>query len=324
MSQTPRPPTVRTLAAELGVAPITVSRALRKTGRVREELARRVIAHARLRGYRRDPIVAEVMSGLGRSPGRRYRETVAFVWTHRLGMAEEEAAGVREAASALGYRVEAIRPWRQSLTERDVSRILWSRGIRGVLLAPNSSEANPRYDLDWSRFAAVLVGSSLVNEGLTRVARDYYQDTVLALDRLRATGFRRVGLALDLGMHHRTGRRYQAAFLAHAGPDAPPPHLVDPALAPAARRSRFERWLADSAPEVVLGDSGLVTEWIAGRLPHARLLLRPREPGPGVRPDFRRIGADAMRALDGLLRENRLGLLEAPASILVPGRWVNG
>lgn len=319
-------PTLRSLAAELKVSPITVSRALRGHDTVRPALAARIRRHVAKRGYRRDPVVAEVMGSLGRAKGVRYRETVAFVWTHENSVAAAEEAGAREAAAALGYRVEIVKPWTDELSEHDVGRILWNRGIRGVLLAPNNSRPDPRYELDWTRFAAVLVGSSLVNTGLTRVSRDYYHDAKLALGRMRAAGHRRVALALDASIHQRTERRYAAAFAAFSVPGARgallPPHLIDPAAPPRAERLRFERWLARVKPDALVSDLAGAGDWAPAGLPHARLHLHPAEPGPGIRPDFVGVGAEAMRALDGLLRAGRLGLLPAPVSILVPGRWV--
>lgn len=313
--------TVRTLAAELGVAPVTVSRALRGHDNVRPELAARVRKLAKQRGYRPDPVVAEVMGGLGRGTGVRYRETVAFVWTHERSESSAEERGVLTTAEALGYRVEVIKPWLQGLAERDVSRILWSRGIRGVLLAPNYSRPDPRYELEWAKFATVLVGSSLVNTGLTRVARDYYHDAKLALERLRAAGFSRVGLALDSSIHERTDRRYVAAFRAHGGAAARL-HLVEETRPEAEERTRYETWLDRTEMDAVLTDFMRADQWGRPAPVHARLMLRPGMRGLGVRADFARVGAEAMRVLDGLLRENRLGLLAEPACVLIPGVWV--
>ena len=315
-----KPVTVRSLAAELGVAPITVSRALRGHDTVRPELAARVRKLAKKRGYRADPIMAEVMGGLGRAKGPRYRETVAFVWTHERSDSGREEHGARTAAEALGYRFEVVKPWTQELGEQDVSRILWSRGIRGVLLAPNYSRPDPRYELEWPKFATVLLGSSLVNTGITRVARDYYHDAKLALARLQAAGFSRIGLALDTSIHERTDRRYAAAFREHGG-TAGRFHLVDVTRPETAERARYEAWLANTKPDVVLADFARSKEWATPSLPQVRLMLSPGEAGPGVLADFARVGAEAMRMLDGLLRESRLGLLTDPVSVLVPGSW---
>jgi LacI family transcriptional regulator len=260
------------------------------------------------------------MGGLGRSKGARYRETVAFVWTHERSESSAEERGARTTAEALGYRLEVMKPWTQGLAEHDVSRILWSRGIRGVLLAPNYSRPHPRYELEWPRFATVLVGSSLVNSGLTRVARDYYHDAKLALARLRTAGFSRAGLVLDASIHERTDRRYAAAFREHGGA-ATLLHIVDPAKSAATERARFERWLRRSQADVLLTDFSQADQWVPPSLPHGRLMLRPGHDGMGVRADFERVGAEAMRALDGLLRGSRLGLLAGPVSILVPGTW---
>jgi LacI family transcriptional regulator len=210
----------------------------------------------------------------------------------------------------------------QGLGEKDVSRILWSRGIRGVLLAPNESKPDPRYELDWAKFATVLVGSSLVNMGLTRVARDYFHDAKLAITAMREEGNRRVGLVLGASTHERTDRRYAAAFDAHGGHAQP--HLVDPAMGDSDARRRFQRWLARIKPVALITDTARVRPWMPAGMPLASLTLVADEPGPGVLADFERVGAEAMRMLDGLLRGGCLGLQSEPMSLLVPGGWVPG
>lgn len=317
MKKTPAA-TVRSLAAELGVAPITVSRALRGHPTVRPDLADRIRTLAKKRGYHSDPIVAEVMGGLGRTQGRRYRETVAFIWTHERSESFPEETGAAAAAEALGYRMEIVKPWTQGLSEQDVSRILWARGIRGVLLAPNYSRPDPRYELDWAKFSTVLMGSSLVNTGLPRVARDYYHDAKLALSHLHEAGYTRIGMVLDTSMHERTERRYAAAFREYGHSRL---HLVDLAKSEDKEKQRLDRWLATARLDAVI--TGLLQPWTWGpaSLPQIKLTLRPREKGTGIRADFARVGAEAMRLLDSMLRENRLGLLTDPISVLVPGVW---
>lgn len=315
------PVTVRSLAAELGVAPITVSRALRGHASVRPGLADRIRALAEKRGYRPNRMVSEVMAGLGRPQIERYRETVAFVFTHRDGYAKSEEQGARETARSLGYRFETLRPWTQGLDEGAVSRILWSRGIRGVLLGPNQSRPHPRYDLDWSKFAAVLVGSSLVNEGLARVSRDYYHDAKLAVTRLLAIGCSRIGMVIDTSTHERTDRRYAAAFFAHAKASSRHLHLLDPAASESDRETRFGQWFSTVRPHALITDHAPVQGWLPTGLPCARLSLPANSGELGVRADFIRVGAEAMRVLDGLLRENRVGPIPDPIRVLVPGSW---
>jgi len=315
-------PTVRSLAKELGVSAITVSRALRGRDSVRPALAARIRRHAEKRGYRGDPVVAEVMGSLGRARGgARYRETVAFVWTHQLSFPSDEERGAREVAASLGYRVETIKPWTQGLDEADVSRILWARGIRGVLLAPNNSRPDPRYELQWDKFSAVLLGSSLVNNGLTRVTRDYYHDAKLALSKLHEIGARRVGLVLDASIHERTDRCYAAAFLEHGGIRTCI-HFVDGAAPSRDEQVRFDRWLRRVRPDALLSDSGYESSWPSPDMPVAWLTRKKGTlPGLGVRADFERVGREGMRALDGLLRAGSTGQLAERVTISIPGIW---
>lgn len=312
---------MRTLAAELDVSSITVSRALRGLPSVRPELAARIQAHAKQRGYRADAVLAEVLGGLRRRGGAgvRYRETVAFVWTHAMSSSAGEERGVRAVAEALGYRVDVIKPWTLGGGKADISRMLWSRGIRGVLLAPNYSRPDPRYDLEWERFCTVLLGSSLVNTGLTRVARDYYHDAALALEGLRKRGCRRPGLVLETDFYERSGRRCLAALLAGGG-ERKQAHLID--ACDGKNRDAVLRWRRRVKPDGLVVANPQVAAWLASG-PDVVQLNRPGETvGTGVQMDFEQIGREGMHALNALLRTDRRGLLPSPISILVPGRWV--
>jgi len=122
-----------------------------------------------------------------------------------------------------------------------------------------------------------------------------------------------------MSTHERTDRRYAAAFHEYGGTKAKF-HLVHPDRSEAAELARYNGWLANTKPDAVLTDFIHSEQW-QSPLPHARLMLRPGETGPGVRADFGRVGAEAMRMLDGLLRENRLGRLIDPLSVLIPGIW---
>lgn len=315
----PATPTIRSLAAELKVAPVTVSRALQGLASVRPELAKRIQQHAHERGYHADPVLAEVLGGLRRRTGVRYRETIAFVWTHALSNPLAEERGAKAAAEALGYRVDVIKPWTLGGGKADISRILWSRGIRGVLLASNYSRPDPRYDLDWTRFCTVLLGSSLVNTGLTRVSRNFYHDTTLALDRLRQHGCRRVGLVLESNFHERCGRRCVAALLVHGGENEHA-HIVK--VRNDTHRKAVMRWCKQTKPDGIVVTDIQIAGWLSGG-PMMALLNQPGETvQTGVQVDFEQIGAEGMHALDALLRTDRRGLLPNPTSILVPGRWI--
>jgi hypothetical protein len=185
--------------------------------------------------------------------------------------------------------------------------------------------------LDWEKFSTVLIGSSLVNAGLTRVLRDYFQDAKLAVESMRIKGYKRLGLVLEDGIHERTDRRYAAAFALHGGhrplKAAQLTHVVNCQVSLHEQRAGLLRWLHRHRPDGVLADFGPCLKWIREDAPdavlgYAGLALREKENGVvGVRPDFDRIGAEAMRMLDGLLRLGQTGLHSNPVNLLVPGIW---
>lgn len=326
--------TMRLLADRLGVSPMTVSRALSGRRKMDPVLAERVRDLAKRLGYRPDPVVSGVMRTLKR--GGEAPATVAFVWTDERSHVEREYHGVCAEARRLGYRVEAVRPWERGLSPRDVTRILWARGVRGVLLAPNESAPHPRYAMDWDKFSAVLLGSSLANAGMPRVQSDHYHAAKTAVTRLQAAGFLRIGLVLEAGYHERADRAMLAAYLAHGtGADPRRVFLFDGAEEPGSRQTRFEAWLRDHRPDVVLGDVAVRMRWlgVAGlRLPQdisfATLTATPEVPdlagASGMLHDMERVGAEALRLLDRMLCNNQTGRCENPVRIMVRGHWLSG
>ncbi len=326
--------TMRSLAAELGVSAMTVSRALSGRRKMDTALAERVRALALVRGYRTDPLVSGVMRSLKRKPQTRERPSLAFVWTSPRAHAEREEAGAKAEADRLGYHLEIVRPWLQGLEPCDVTRILWSKGVRGVLLAPNEGAPRPCYEMDRDGFAVVLLGSSLVNAGLPRVQSDHYQATETAMVRLRAAGYRRVAMVLDQNYNERTSRTISAAFLAYSeNHDALGlAHLIPAERRGAERRAAFLAWLEEARADALLADVPQRLEWLkdAGwRVPDdigfATLTLQPEETDlAGVVHGMERVGAEALRLLDRMICNNEIGLHTEPTKLLVPGRWRNG
>jgi hypothetical protein len=125
-------------------------------------------------------------------------------------------------------------------------------------------------------------------------------------------------MVLDTSMHERTERRYAAAFREYGHRRL---HLVDLTKNESSEQRRLDRWLASTKPDAIITGPLPPRPSIPPSFPRVKLMLRPGEKGPGIRADFARVGAEAMRLLDGLLRENRLGTLTDPISVLVPGVW---
>lgn len=325
-------PSLGLIARRLDVSLMTVSRALRGKKGVGAKLRQRVIALAEEVGYRCDPNVSHVMASFRRSASPTYRETIAFVRTHALSVVDEMIEGAREQAAKLGYKLELFQPWEQGLTAKGMSRVLHARGIRGVLLGPNSSAAHPRYWLDWKKFAVVLLGSSLVNSGLHRVQFDHYGSTLLALRKIQHAGYKRIGLVIDRSFHERAWHRQMAAYQAYVGlPGAERDRLMfffdsDVDL------PRFLNWVKSERPDALLCDHEDCHDWLR-HIQHtdpaeigmaALNVFRANTSVAGVRQHEAAIGREAVNVLVTQLSAGQLGLQPLPHTLFVPGTWHNG
>src|SRR3954471_735229 len=198
------PPTVRSLARELGLSHTTVSDALRGQGRVDPATIVRVKKAASDAGYRRNPLAAAVMSELRRSRGGTFRGVLAAVDVFEPDRAPHGAfhreliVGGKERARQLGFKLEEFVVNRDGITISRLDSILQSRGIHGVLLLP--SWYSPDWtQLDWSRYAAVYTDYVIEKPPLHCVCCNHYRSMVALLGQLMERGYRRPGLYLERG-----------------------------------------------------------------------------------------------------------------------------
>lgn len=325
---------LRQIALRLGVSKMTVSRALRGHACVHEPLRRKVLDAARELGYVLDPALSPVMAAFRHGQATPTRETVAFVGTEQNTAYQQQLfSGAAEMAKRLNCKLEMLEPWRKRLSGRQASRILWTRGIRGVLLAPRTHSLHPHYTLDWRHFAPVLLGSSLANHGLARVQFDHFAGAKMMVRKLWHLGYRRIGLLLDRSAHERTNRQIASAFLAwhpDEGASDSMIHHYSYSLNPSA----FRKWMKTQRPDCLVVESAEWLEYlrhdfgleIPGRIGFAAHNTdgRPEMTGLQSAISTMQIGAEAMRLVDALVRDGATGLQPNPLTILVPPQWQAG
>jgi len=311
---------------------MTVSRALRGKKGVSDELRGRIIQVAEEIGYRCDPAVSHVMASLRRSARPTYRETIAFVRTHFMSADRLMIEGASARADRLGYKLEVFHPWEQGLTGRGMSRVLDARGIRGVLLGPNASVTHPRYWLDWRKFAVVLLGSSLINQGLHRVQFDHYGATFLALRKLKHAGYQRVGLVINRSFHERAWHRQVSAYQAYVGLPGEERDRLMFFVDTDEGASRFHRWVAKERPDALICDEEGRYDWVR-QMPNAAAreigvaslnVYTRNSPVSGIRQHEDAIGREGVNMLATQLSAGELGLQPLPHTLYVPGTWENG
>lgn len=324
------------VARRAGVHPATVSRALRDDPRISPAQRERIRRVAAALEYRKNPLIAALMTARRSRRQSRYEATLAYLTHYPAARAAffaaefgELFAGARARAQEQGYRLEEINAFEPALSSARLTEILRHRGIQGVVLAPLHS-IHDRFELDWSQFATVAIGYSQQGVQVERVSHHHFSGLADAARACRAAGRRRLGLALPRRVHEKIAKRWLAALLLdqaeHPG-DAVTPHLPETWDEPG-----FAGWFRRERPDAVLClHVTSVQAWLSrlGRAAREVAVVsldrRPRDRGiAGINQDYARIGAVATDTVIGLLQRNELGLRPSPPTILLDGVWVPG
>jgi LacI family transcriptional regulator len=327
------------IANLLGVSKMTVSRALREGTSVAPELRAKIRECARKLDYQPDSRISQVMRAVRKAQPSSYRETLAFIWTHRLSDREDhsptssqEFEGASHRADQLGYRLDVFRMTEEALTGTSLSHFLNSRGIRGVLISPPGFErTHPHLRLDWKHFSCVLLGEIFANSGLPCVMHDYYAGCVLTLGRLKRLAYTRIGLVMSRSMDERSARLIRSAFINFhplGSKEAEKLIFTDDRY----HAKALKKWMAQGKPEVVVAhfEEGFPTsKQIRVHGPEGLSIStlnwnKDQSDIAGIDQHRRVIGEQAVDLLLLRLQGNQLGLDPLAPSIKVPGSWVDG
>jgi len=322
--------TMRELAQAAGVSTATVSLALRDDHRIAPATRRRIRELADQKGYRRDPVVARMMAQLPKKR-RGHSPVLAFVTDHprpfrELGGNHDIRCwhGAERQAGTMGYELQEFRLSKE-MSAAQLSRILWTRGIEGVLIGP-LVEPDTRIGLAWDRFAAVALGHSLNAPRLDCVSNDQFNSGTLAFQSLYGRGYRRMGLLHTGEIERRVRYAWEASYFMacrrHGIPACATPEEVkiDRDLLDWIEQNRVDvlmipsmGHLADLAPQVQ-------------RLCHlASLHLHPRDQGvSGIDQQWEALGGQAVNLLISRIHAGQSGVPLFPVTVCGEGRWVDG
>jgi LacI family transcriptional regulator len=331
-------PNQRDIARALGVSQVAVSLALRNDPSISSALKKNVRLTAKRLGYRPNPYVSTLMTHI--RAGRKPAELGALAllvdvyqrdeWLHHESY-QVYHDGVLRRSAELGFHPELFFLREPGNSPAQLDRILYARGIRGVILAPPYLGYR-HVTMDWSRYACVGTGYGWEQQPFDRVAHDHDQNTVLAFQKLCALGYARIGLVLPAFYARGRGTRWLDGFLTCQH------HL------PASRRlplfigaeeeksfPAFKKWHARWQPDALLTLYGHESAWLeilglrAPRDLGLACLIRP--PGSalaGINDRYDQIGAATVELVASKIAFNQYGIPAQPKIILVEGHWLDG
>jgi len=346
--------TLADIAREAGVHVTTVSLALRNHPRLPEETRRRIQALAGKLGYAPDPFLQALVAYRGRVMTRRNPPTLAYVtnWNTRWGWQKVTAhplffTGASEKARELGYNVEHFWLREPGLTHGRLSRILLNRGISGLIIASHMREIDQVLQFDWAHFSAVKIDYLPHQPELHNVTNDQCNVIRLAMQRVMAAGYQRIGFVMHRGWNHSVDHLWSAGFLCeqeNLPPEGRIPMFLFPEPEPVenwineskedvvAPLGSFERWYRECRPEVIISKGSFV--WprfkeMGLRVPRdvafVDVFLEEFTGGiAGVRQNHETVGALAVEILAGQLQHNKYGVPQIPTTTFVEGTWFDG
>jgi len=341
MSETPFI-NLQLIADRAGVSRATVSRALKNHPRISQSTIQRIKQIAAELGYRRDPHLADLMRHIRHRQSSLDRPVIALLLNQELPFEAPNVRGKSAMDGAWsrilesGYQPELFNIAELAKQGRSASRILWSRGIQGVIVCPFQ---NPGLltDFDWNHFSIVAIGYSIHNP-FHRAATNHYQGLLDTINNLRSRGYQRIGGVVRNHINQQTHHYYHAAYLLkqeELGCDTLLPALVIDVNKPEWLDGEFKAWFGKYHPDAIITVPGMlemIHEWLKEKkinIPHEVGLTSLQVDDndtltSGIRQNTFQVGCAAVDLLMSLLQTNEKGIPHSARTVLVNGIWNEG
>lgn len=331
--------TISAIAKAAGVAKSTASMALRGDLRISKARVEAIRQLATQMGYRPNPHVSWLMHELRNSRKQKHMATLALVncspetTDPQAGVAFE----VRQWAQQLGYSVDSFALSNTSATPARTSRILFTRGIHGVIyVGVKDPWTIVRQDPEgwiWRNYPAIVIGTRPVSPALPFAMNDHFATAFDLGRRLSDLGYTRIGAVMDSGANAVGESRYLAGLQAFESEDFT---VVPPLFASGIGTDRFEaqlkRWLQQKRPQAILCLSPGIPDAIRAlglRIPEdvgVAFLDLDRAPSgaAGMQPQARVMAQAAVDALVARIHQHDSVTLHHQQGIIVGGVWKDG
>lgn len=332
---------MKDIAERAGCSATAVSLALRNSKEVSLQKRQMIQALAKQMGYQPNPMVSSLIS-YRRRPSKNDSDVIA-VLTKFGGPARQAAAfdefysslwaGIEARAQELGFRIEEFPIAKTDAAEsRALTRILYSRGIRSVILFPGGDLFKGYPKLDWQHFCTVACAFHDSELAVHRIASDHSKAMEIALHNLTLLGCKRPGLALaeklDPGLRYAISGRFLSWQQGQVPRQRVP--LIENAGIPLAKDA-FMAWFRRYSPDAVLALDPRAGAWVnainrTAKRPTAfvHLAKKSADPYAGVNLHTFDVGQASIDTLARELYLNRYGLPRHPETILLTGSWENG
>lgn len=335
-----RSPSQQHIADKAGVSRSTVSRALRGSPLVPKKLRDRIQKTARQLGYKTDSKLNELMAYLRKGRAQSNTETLGVIvsgdhkeYLRRGGLVlGAKFQGMQKRARQLGFQMEIFHLGDYNYNPARLSKVLWHRGIRGVLV--DSLRVQDSYlELDWQLFSAVSSSFCLARPYLHRVCHYYFHSFHQAYQNLWKYGYRRIGICVSHRSDEVSDHNWLSGYFYEGiqhGVKTLKPFVYD-----SSELNGFAKWINRSRPDVLMVTGSVLPflknlQDLGYDVPKdiGLVCLNSSKEGhsnvAGIDQRMELIGQVSVSVLAGLITQNERGIPENPVTHLVEGVWLNG
>lgn len=306
------------VAREAKVSHMTVSRVVKNIHAVSPETKSRVESAIRKLGYRPDPVLSALANYRSQVIKPSHGNVLAYINCEEpsefLINQDVYWEGAQREAKYLGYELEPIKLGRNQ-DQRRLSKMLYYRGIRGVIIGPTYNAWNFE-GFKWENFAAVSLSPLRHQPNFHSVTVDAFDAASMGYRYLEQKGCKRIGLVLADWANDRSGYRYLGGYHAAHGRKGAKTFIFEHANP---NVKSFTSWMKESGVDGVLTIHSEV--WFAAfDLGIKVVLLNSFEKINSVPTcilDYSLIGKEGMILIHDLLLRREYGISDRPKTVLL-------
>lgn len=338
-------PNQRSIAKALGLTQATVSMALRGDRAISAETRARVIKMAKQMDYHPNPMVTSLMERIRTGRARKDLGCIAILmdaestedWLCPRGphtfTYEEQLAGYRNQAQLRGFRTECFYLREKGASDKTIDRLLFSRGVQGVILAAPKRNEDRTIDFRWDRYALSTVSYTWRLPKVHRVSSHHRHAVDVTFKSALDRGYQRIGICLPRQAVEGVASNWIAGYLVGQS-HVPKSRRLEPFLGSIYDTDSrvFLRWYKRWKPDVIISLLGAEKAWLDAEgisMPDELAMVCLNRPASepsfsGINENNLMVGSIAADLVIDQLVCNKRGLPEHPTTTLVEGSWFEG
>lgn len=284
-------------------------------------------------GYQPDPVLSSLNAYRRSRQPIEKGQTLGWITTHNATIFYD---GAHERAAHYGYKMEIFNPNAERMTPERILDILYNRSVTGLIFSP-CRNPNTTLDIRLDNFCAVCIGYTLQSPSIDRVITDHHYNLMLSFKKLYEAGYRRIGLATTLNTEERIeGRRISSFFYQlRRYPEVKPIPVIQYTNDTQAIMRDVTDWIEQHRPDAIICHTPLVFDICSKlglKVPEDIAVVsiavnehwKNHETCSGIDERCSEVGAMAVDAVVGLLRNNEFGLPAKRRIHMLEGKWQPG